>query len=211
MITHMARPGGAVGTDLQGKQKRASVDSLESIGREYGVPWEQVAVATFGTAAPAQLGGQKAGLIAQAGGVKLPSGWWALPEGFEVRVPVDAAKSIQVAPVQAGILPSWKMILMIGLAYGAYRVFIKKDWKLPFLRGNPEHIGLYCPHCKDFMPEDKLTIGEKEIHCVKCGECFEYFWGECETCEDDTPHTTVTKGEICIRCGTVEGEEEDDT
>lgn len=82
-ITHATRPGGPTGLDATGTPKQASNDTLISLAKEYGVPWEAIAQATFETTDPAAIAVQ---LRDQGFGVLVGNDWLMAP-GLNVTIP----------------------------------------------------------------------------------------------------------------------------
>jgi hypothetical protein len=65
-------------------------DTLAKLGEKFGVPWESIAEATMGTSDPKAINSW----LAENGGKKLPSGYWAFSPGQEVRIPPPAADAV---------------------------------------------------------------------------------------------------------------------
>jgi LysM domain-containing protein len=61
-------------------------ETLANLGEKFGIPWEAIAEATMGTSNPKEINDW----LANNGGRKLPSGYWAFTPGQEIIIPAPA-------------------------------------------------------------------------------------------------------------------------
>ena len=64
-------------------------DTLASLSDQWGVPWESIAEATMGVSKPEDINTW----LAENGGRKLPSGYWAFMPGQEIVIPPPEEES----------------------------------------------------------------------------------------------------------------------
>ena len=64
-------------------------DTLKNLGEKFGVSWESIAEATMGSSKPQEINNW----LAENGGKKLPSGYWAFNPGQQITIPLPGEGS----------------------------------------------------------------------------------------------------------------------
>lgn len=115
---HVTRSGGPMGLDPKGQPKEASADTLLSLANQYGVPWKEIATATFGTTNATAIAEM---LKDENFGVSV-DGHWLMSPGLQVKVPLIGKDGKPFGEKKTGI-PTWAKVLGLG-AVGALGVWL---------------------------------------------------------------------------------------
>ncbi len=115
---HITRPGGPTGLDRTGQPKEASSDTLASLAKEYGVPWQAIAEATFESTDPNQI----ANMLRDEGFGVSVSGYWLMAPGLQVQIPLVGKDGKSLTEKKPAGIPGWVKVLGLG-ALGAVGVW----------------------------------------------------------------------------------------
>lgn len=123
---HITRPGGPTGLDRKGQPAESSIDTIASLSKEYGVPWQAIANATFDTVDPVKI----AEMLRDEGFGVSVSGHWLMSPGLQVKIPLVGKDGKALTATKKTGIPGWVKVLGLG-ALGAVGV-----WAISALTGD---------------------------------------------------------------------------
>lgn len=143
---HVTRPGGPTGLDRKGQPAESSIDTIATLAKEYGVPWQAIAEATFDTIDPVKI----AEMLRDEGFGVSVSGHWLMSPGLQVKIPLVGKDGKALTAKKTGI-PGWVKVLGLG-ALGAVGV-----WAISALTG-----GGGKKRDRDEDPDDRDDDGDDD-------------------------------------------------